>query len=121
MQLIAPDLFRPELFRWTLKVSCEISDRPDIAGYGSLSIITALEFFPHQFAKMGHKFAPCDPLLYRAFAIVTAHAKRPPRARLRSDGLAESNRFLLRHPHNVSRSKLTRWAITQAISHTKVR
>jgi hypothetical protein len=36
MQLVGPDLIRPKLVRWTLKVLRKIRDRPDIAGYGSL-------------------------------------------------------------------------------------
>src|SRR5205807_6647324 len=31
-----------------------------------LSVITALEFFQHYFAKMGHRNTSCDPHLYQA-------------------------------------------------------
>ena len=32
--------------------------------YGSLSVITTLEFFEHHFAKVGHRLAPYDPTLF---------------------------------------------------------
>jgi hypothetical protein len=44
-------------------VTREILDRLDVAVYGSLSVITTLEFFEHHFAKVGHRLAPYDPTL----------------------------------------------------------
>src|SRR5258708_29946058 len=38
-------------------------DRLNVAVYGSLSVITTLEFFEHHFAKVGHRLAPYDPTL----------------------------------------------------------
>ncbi len=46
-----------------------------------LSVITALEFFQHYFAKMGHGNTSCDPHLHPSHQTTNAplpHAKRPP-------------------------------------------
>src|SRR5882757_9167049 len=46
-----------------------------------LSVITALEFFQHYFAKMGHRNTSCDPHLHPSHQATNAplpHAKRPP-------------------------------------------
>src|SRR2546430_5614306 len=46
-----------------------------------LRVITALEFFQHYFAKMGHRNTCCDPHLHPSHQATNAalpHAKRPP-------------------------------------------
>jgi len=55
--------FRSELIRRAPKVTREILDGSDVAAYGSLSVITTLEFFEHHFAKVGHRLSPYDPTL----------------------------------------------------------
>src|SRR5260370_37726142 len=57
------DVLRSELMRRAAEVTREILDRLDVAVYGSLSVITTLEFFEHHFAKVGHRLAPYDPTL----------------------------------------------------------
>ena len=45
----------PELIGWTLKMLGEIPQRADVSVYGTLGIVTTLEFFQHHFSKLGHK------------------------------------------------------------------
>src|ERR1035438_10197508 len=63
MRLVLADVLRSELIRRAPEVTREILDRLDVAVYGSLSVITTLEFFEHHFAKVGHRLAPYDPTL----------------------------------------------------------
>src|SRR5271170_1177440 len=52
-----------------------------VVAYGILCIITKLEFFQHQFTKMGHRNTSCDPHLHPSHQATNAplpHAKRPP-------------------------------------------
>src|SRR6266850_795610 len=46
--------------------SREIFDGANVTVYGSLCVITTLEFFQHHFAKMGHRNTSCDPHLHQA-------------------------------------------------------
>ena len=52
-----------ELVRRTLEITREVLDRLDVAVFGSLGVITTLEFLEHHFAKVGHKSSPYDPTL----------------------------------------------------------
>src|ERR1700681_4209621 len=47
-----------------MKVKGKSSHGTQVAVYGSLSVITTLEFLEHHFAKVGHRLAPCDPTLF---------------------------------------------------------
>src|SRR5271156_2509964 len=61
-----------------------------VVAYGILCIITKLEFFQHQFAKMGHGNTSCDPHLHPSHQATNAplpHAKRPPHGRLRPNAV----------------------------------
>src|SRR5258707_8207532 len=48
-----------------MEVSSKILDCADVGTCGMLSVITALEFFQHYFAKMGHRNTSCDPHLHQ--------------------------------------------------------
>src|ERR1700684_1436142 len=61
IRLVLADVLRSELIRWAPEITREIFDRLDVAVYGSLSVITTLEFLEHHFAKVGHRLAPYDP------------------------------------------------------------
>jgi hypothetical protein len=61
--LVLADVLRSEPIRRAPEITREILDRLDVAVYGSLSVITTLEFFKHHFAKVGHRLAPYDPTL----------------------------------------------------------
>src|SRR5260370_38852476 len=63
IRLVLADVLRSELIRRAPKVTREIFDRLDVAVYGSLCVLTTLEFFEHHFAKVGHRLAPYDPTL----------------------------------------------------------
>src|ERR1700730_4447283 len=52
--------------RGAVEVSSKILDCADVRTCGMLSVITALEFFQHHFAKMGHRNTSCDPHLHQA-------------------------------------------------------
>src|SRR5882762_7119842 len=43
-----------------MEMAGEFLDDPDVGFYGTLSIITSLEFLQHHSAKMGHKDTSCD-------------------------------------------------------------
>jgi hypothetical protein len=45
-------------------VKGKLSHGTQVAVYGTLSVITTLEFLEHHFAKVGHRFAPYDPTLF---------------------------------------------------------
>jgi hypothetical protein len=55
VELIFPDVFGAELVRRAMEELGEPPDRTDIGTCGSLGVITALEFFEHPFAKLGHR------------------------------------------------------------------
>jgi Phage integrase, N-terminal SAM-like domain len=61
--LVLADVLRSELIRRAPKVTREILDGSDVAAYGSLSVITTLEFLEHHFAKVSHRLSPYDPTL----------------------------------------------------------
>src|SRR5712671_2092037 len=44
-----------------MEMAGEFLDDPDVGFYGTLSVITSLEFLQHHSAKMGHKDTSCDP------------------------------------------------------------
>jgi len=46
--------------RGTVESSSKIFDGADVITYGMFRVITSLEFFQHQFTKMGHGDS-CDP------------------------------------------------------------
>ncbi|MGA2647591.1 MAG: hypothetical protein ABSF15_23050 [Candidatus Sulfotelmatobacter sp.] len=74
----------------------EIFDRLDVAVYGSLSVITTLEFFEHHFAKVGHRLAPYDPTLSFTPLLPTLHTrKRLPQSGFVETGFKEINSNLL--------------------------
>jgi hypothetical protein len=50
MGLILPDLLGPELVGRLVKVLRELADDPDVGFYGTMGVITALEFFQHLLA-----------------------------------------------------------------------
>ena len=54
----------------------ELLDHLDVAVYGSLSVITTLEFFEHPFAKVGHRLAPYDPTLSLTQVLLTLHTRK---------------------------------------------
>src|SRR5204863_2938758 len=62
--LVLADVLRSQLIRRAPKVTRKILDRLDVAVYGSLSVITTLEFFEHHFAKVGHRCSPYDSTLF---------------------------------------------------------
>src|SRR6202047_658789 len=64
IRLVLADVLRSKLIRRAPEITREIRDRLDVAVYGSLSVITTLEFFEHHFAKVGHRLAPYDPTLF---------------------------------------------------------
>jgi hypothetical protein len=63
MGLILADVFQFSLVRRAVKVKGKLGNDTQVTGYGSLSIITTLEFFEHHFAKVGHRSSPYDPTL----------------------------------------------------------
>src|SRR5271165_2244370 len=63
IRLVLADVLRTELVRRTLEITCEVLDRLDVAVFGSLGVITTLEFLEHHFAKVGHKSSPYAPTL----------------------------------------------------------
>src|SRR6266478_2421168 len=56
---------RAQAIRGAVEVSSKILDCADVGTCGMLSVITALEFFQHYFAKMGHRNTSCDPHLHQ--------------------------------------------------------
>jgi hypothetical protein len=62
--LVLADVLRSELIRRAPEVTDKILNRLDVAVYGSLSVITTLEFLEHHFAKVGHRSSPYDPTLF---------------------------------------------------------
>jgi hypothetical protein len=85
--LLLADVLRSVPIRRAPEITREILDRLKVAVYGTLSVITTLEFFEHHFAKVGHRLAPYD--LPHTTAADTAHAKASAAERLRSNGLLE--------------------------------
>src|SRR5437867_918796 len=57
---------RAQAIRGAVEVSSKILDCADVGTCGMLSVITALEFFQHYLAKMGHRNTSCDPHLHQA-------------------------------------------------------
>jgi hypothetical protein len=45
---------RTQAIRGTVESSSKILDGVDITAYSFFRVVTALEFFQHQFTKMGH-------------------------------------------------------------------
>jgi hypothetical protein len=85
-----------ELIRRAPEMAGEIFDRLDVAVYGSLSVITTLEFFEHHFAKVGHRLAPYDPTLSFTPLLPTLHTrKRLPQSGFVETGFKEINSNLL--------------------------
>src|ERR1700745_1498838 len=64
MSLILADVLRSSLVRRAVKVKGKLGNCTPLTVYGSLSVITTLEFFEHHFAKVGHRLAPYDPTLF---------------------------------------------------------
>src|ERR1700688_1972949 len=46
-----------------MKVKGKLGNCTQVTVYGSLSVITTLEFLEHHFAKVGHRSSPYDPTL----------------------------------------------------------
>src|SRR5215472_1751188 len=81
---------RAQAIRRAVEVSSKILDGADVRAYGFCRVVTSLEFFQHYFAKSGHK----DLLMTRQLTLTarqpplrSPHAKRPPRQRLRANGI----------------------------------
>jgi len=89
VHLIGADLFRPKLIRRTAEMFCERLYNFQVAVHGSLRVITTLEFFPHQFAKLGHRdlLVTHKILPSKCGCYPDHHAQRPPPRRLRSNGV----------------------------------
>jgi hypothetical protein len=77
MGLILPDLLGPELVGRLVKVRRELADDPDVGFCGTMGVITALEFFQHLFAKLGHRdlLNFCDPTLTQPLLIADSRAR----------------------------------------------
>jgi hypothetical protein len=61
--LILADVVRSQLVRRAVKVKGKLGNCTQVTVYGSLSVITTLEFLEHHFAKVGHRSSPYDPTL----------------------------------------------------------
>src|SRR6266851_3900609 len=59
--LILAQVLRTEPVGRLMEMAGEFLDDPDVGFYGTLSVITSLEFLQHHSAKMGHKDTSCDP------------------------------------------------------------
>src|ERR1700733_11704886 len=53
--LILAQVLRTEPVGRLMEMPGEFLDDPDVGFYGTLSVITTLEFFQHHFAKSGHR------------------------------------------------------------------
>src|SRR6267143_4454120 len=89
---------RAQAIRGAVEVSSKILDCADVGTCGMLSVITALEFFQHHFAKMGHRNTSCDPHLHQAIEHPMLPTSREASAagRLRPNGQPGSYRFVFR-------------------------
>jgi hypothetical protein len=58
MQLKLTNMLRSELVGRSLEISGGLAQSADVGIYGTLGIITALEFFQHHFSEMGHRGPP---------------------------------------------------------------
>jgi hypothetical protein len=54
MSLILPNLLGPELVRWLLKILRKIADDANVGSCATMRVITALDFFQHLSAQLGH-------------------------------------------------------------------
>src|SRR6267154_5910954 len=59
-----------------MEMAGEFLDDPDVGFYGTLSIITSLEFLQHHSAKMGHKDTSCDHNLSPCQATIARFTSR---------------------------------------------
>ena len=84
----------------------KLANCTEVAVYGSVSVITALEFFEHYFAKVGHSWLlmtrpyPFTPTF--TYIADTQHAKASAATQLRSNGVVAINPNC-RHPCNANR------------------
>ena len=53
--LILAQVLRTEPVGRLMEMAGECLDDPNLGSYGTLSVITTLEFLQHHFAKMGHR------------------------------------------------------------------
>src|ERR1700688_2250330 len=53
--LILTQVLRTKLVGWLMEMAGKFLDDPKVGFYGTLSVITALEFLQHHSAKMGHR------------------------------------------------------------------
>ena len=82
-------MFGPELVGRLVEVLGEILHDSQVPFYGTLSIITTLEFLQHHFSKLGHRdlLVTHKILLPKRDCHRDHYAYRPPRQRLRSNAL----------------------------------
>jgi hypothetical protein len=76
IRLILADVIRPQLVGRTVEVSRELVYGPEINARGTGCVVSTLEFFEHQFSKMGHR----DLLVtatYRDSAPAADHDQHP--------------------------------------------
>src|SRR6266481_5662494 len=95
-----------------VEVSSKILDCADVGTCGMLSVITALEFFQHRFAKMGHRNTSCDPHLHPSHQATNTplpHAKRPP------PGGYVLNGRIVNHQHIVNGTRRIHTVMPQPI------
>src|SRR5882724_8060612 len=59
-----------------MEMAGEFLDDPDVGFYGTLSVITSLEFLQHHSAKMGHKDTSCDHNLSPCQATIARFTSR---------------------------------------------
>ena len=88
--LILTQVLRTELVGSLMEMAGKFLDDPKVGFYGTLSVVTALEFLQHHSAKMGHKDLLVTHNLspVRQSHLCSPHAQRPPRQRLGSNALA---------------------------------
>ena len=55
IRLVLADVIGAELVRTAVEVSCELSYRAQLGTQSSLRVVSTLEFFEHQLAKIGHE------------------------------------------------------------------
>jgi hypothetical protein len=55
MRLVLADVFRPELVRRSVEKRREIADDPDVGFWGTMGIVTSLEFFQRFLPTLGHR------------------------------------------------------------------
>src|ERR1700758_1905510 len=94
------------LVRRAVKVKGKLGNCTQVTVYGSLSVITTLEFLEHHFAKVGHRLAPYDPTLF--LHTHCRHLARESVCRHAASFKSASRRPPLGLPKPISRTKTGR-------------